>query len=127
MGLRGPKPGERPSGRQKGTPNRRTADLKAAVAAACGEDYDPVVGMARIDKFGLIDVYDPVTRQLVDVIPVDPVLRQRCAKEVAEYLHPKRKAIDISTPPGEEINIRISNDVQASENMKRMLAALDTD
>lgn len=43
MGKRGPKPGTRPSGRKKGTPNKLTRDIKAALEKAFdqagGADY----------------------------------------------------------------------------------------
>jgi hypothetical protein len=37
MGKRGPKPGTRPSGRQKGTPNKITRSLKDAILMAAQE------------------------------------------------------------------------------------------
>ena len=127
MAKPGPEPGTRPSGRPKGSPNKTTVELKAAIAAVCGEDYDPVVGMAMVDRFGLYPTYHPVTKEFIGNTEVDPTLRQKCAKEVAEYLHPKRKSIDLQTPPGEELNVRINNDTQAACMLQSMLGALVPD
>lgn len=69
---------EKTGGRTKGTPNKRTQELCELM-----EDkfpgYNPVVQMAGIalDK------------------DVEINIRVQCAKEVAQYLYPKRKAVEL--------------------------------
>src|SRR5574343_1669136 len=102
MGLRGPKPGTRPSARQKGTPNKSCLELRAAIAAACGSEWDPLVEMARIGKTGLVAQYDPATGEpMIEPLTGRPILapvseknRIHCCKEVSEYIHAKRKAVE---------------------------------
>jgi len=71
----GSKPGERRGGREAGTPNKSTADLKERLAAL---GCDPIEGMARI----------AMNRR----VPV--AVRARCFAELAQYVYPKRKAIE---------------------------------
>jgi hypothetical protein len=68
-------------GRPKGALNKRTLDIVAKLAA---ERCDPIVGMARI----AMDKKNPVE------------LRARMFAELAQYVAPKRKAMEHSTQPG---------------------------
>jgi hypothetical protein len=72
--------GYKTGGRTKGTPNKRTADVIAKLAAL---GCDPIEGMARI----AMDGANPVE------------LRARMYTELAGYVAPKCKAVDWS---GEE-------------------------
>jgi len=73
--------GRKTGGRQKGTPNKATADVQARLdALGC----DPIEGMARI----AMDEKSP------------PELRGRMFAELAGYIAPKRKAIEIEADPG---------------------------
>ena len=65
-------------GRQKGTPNKRTLDVGDRLAAL---GCDPLEGMARIAMSEEADLS----------------LRGRMFMELAQYIYPKRKAIDISS------------------------------
>ena len=70
------------SGRKRGTPNRRTAQVhELLLALKC----DPITGMARI----AMNAKNP------------PDLRGRMYSELAQYLFPKRKALEVSTTPAE--------------------------
>ena len=72
---RGRAPGEKRGGRQKGTPNKATADVVARLAdLGC----DPIEGMALI----ALDPTNP------------PELRGKMFAELAGYVAPKRKAIE---------------------------------
>jgi len=62
-------------GRVRGTPNKQT-DAIARKLAKLG--CDPIEGLARI-------ALDPETK---------PELRVRCFTELAQYVYPKRKAVD---------------------------------
>ena len=77
MANRGSRPGERRGGRQKGTPNKATADVRERLAQL---GCDPIEGMARI-------AMDPAA-------PIE--LRGRMCAELAGYVAPKRKAVEHS-------------------------------
>jgi hypothetical protein len=77
----GAKPGERRGGRQRGVPNKRTLDVIERLAAL---RCDPIAGMARI----ALNKKNPVE------------LRARMFAELAQYVAPKRKALEHSTEPG---------------------------
>jgi len=73
-------------GRQKGTPNRRSVE-----AAELMEDLgvNPLVGMIEI----ALDTSNP------------PELRGRMFSELASYVYPKRKAVELGTPDGQALAI----------------------
>ena len=120
------KPGERHpgSGRPKGTPNKSTVELRALIAAECGADWDPLVDMARIaqtghqvvwdmvtDKPAVVKDLDPFTGKYVDIpvtTPVSDKVQNLCRKEVAEYLHAKRKAVELSNPDGDPLDMSLA-------------------
>ena len=74
---RGSKPGERRGGRQKGTPNKDTKALCDRIAERY-PGWDPVEAMAEIAQDDTNDV----------------MIRLAALKEIAQYIHPKRKAIE---------------------------------
>ncbi len=65
-------------GRKVGTPNRRTVEVVAQLSAL---GCDPIEGMARI----AMDCSN------------SPELRARMYAELAQYVAPKRKALDVSS------------------------------
>lgn len=89
-------------GRTKGTPNKKTELL----LDKCNElDVDPfeiLLLFAKGDWKALgydgaqkvINVTKNGDEILGDVI--SPEIRSRCAKEACEYIHPKRKAVELS-------------------------------
>jgi hypothetical protein len=77
----GSKPGERRGGRQRGVPNRRTLDVIERLATL---RCDPITGMARI----ALNKKNPVE------------LRAQMFAELAQYVAPKRKALEHSAEPG---------------------------
>jgi hypothetical protein len=77
----GSKPGERRGGRQRGAPNKRTVEVVERLAALC---CDPIAGMAHI----ALDNENPVE------------LRARMFAELAQYVAPKRKALEHSAQAG---------------------------
>ena len=78
---RGSLPGERRGGRAPGTPNRATAEVSDKLAAL---GFDPIAAMVAIAT-------DPAA---------DLTLRGRMASELAAYIHPKRRAIDLTAETG---------------------------
>jgi len=73
-------------GRTKGTPNKSTVELKDRIAEKF-PDYDPVMAMVA----------------LANDQSADPIMRFNASKEVAQYVHPKRKAIEHSGKNGEPL------------------------
>jgi hypothetical protein len=74
-------------GRRRGTPNKTSqALIDKLEALGC----DPIEGLAKI-------ALDPT---------ITAELKVRCFLELAQYIYPKRKAVDVST--GEDRNIEVS-------------------
>jgi hypothetical protein len=82
MGL--PKTG----GRVRGTPNRAT-DALARKLTKLG--CDPIEGLAKL-------ALDPAT---------ETSLKVRCFAELAQYIYPKRKAVDLVSPEDSELRVRV--------------------
>ncbi len=80
--------GKKTGGRTAGTPNRRTADvIERLHALGC----DPIEGMAAI----AMDTSNP------------PELRGRMYAELAGYVAPKRRALDVSSTAPATVSIRL--------------------
>lgn len=79
MGLRGPKPGGKKGGRQKGTPNKATADVRAAVA---------LLAQGNIAE---------VERWLQQGAKSDPLGAVRAFVQLLEYHIPKLSRTELST------------------------------
>lgn len=69
--------GTRVSGRKKGTPNKKTVEIAEILAEL---NCNPIEGMARI-------AMNPKNT---------PELRGRMFAELAQYIAPKRKAVEVS-------------------------------
>ena len=69
--------GKKTGGRQKGTPNKDTQALQERIAQRY-PGWDPVEAMAEIARDDQNDV----------------MIRLAALKEIAQYIHPKRKAIE---------------------------------
>jgi hypothetical protein len=82
---RGAKPGERRGGRTKGTPNKKTASIQEKLDAL---KCDPLEGMARIANEAMANG--------------DAQLALSAFKELAQYVAPKRKAVELSNEEGKE-------------------------
>ena len=77
---RGAKPGERRGGRAKGTPNKKTQELLDMIlATGCPH---PVEGMAMVAKAAFDDDDMKLAGDMCD--------------KLAQYVSPKRKAVEIS-------------------------------
>jgi hypothetical protein len=74
---------ERTAGRKKGTPNKRTAEL-LDILSSKWPDYHPVVAMAALANDETVEIE----------------LRFQAHKEVAQYVAPKRKAIEVTGQDG---------------------------
>jgi hypothetical protein len=78
--MPGPKGLLKTGGRTRGTPNKKT-ELVAKKLAKVG--CDPLEGLAKI-------AVDPETKVEIKV---------RCLAELAQYVYPKRKAVDLDSGP----------------------------
>ncbi len=79
--------GIKTGGRKKGTPNKATRSIEEKLAAL---GCDPIEGMARI-------AMHPRTR---------PDLKIKALAEIAQYVLPKRKAVEHSGPDGSAISTK---------------------
>ncbi len=90
--------GHKTGGRKKGTPNRRTAEVAERLAAL---DCDPLAGMA--------------------VLAMDetntPELRRRMYAELAQYLYPKRRAIESAPEEKQQVIFQIGISPEGSDDL----------
>ncbi len=82
--MRGSAPGERRGGRQKGVPNRRTAEREADIAAS---------GLTPLDF--MLDILRDTTRPDAD--------RLEAAKQAAPYCHAKLAAVAVDLDVGSDL------------------------
>ncbi len=122
-----PKHNPNPSGRPKGSKNRRTKELEDLLESRL-PGWDPVIWMAHLAADGIDhELLERVTtavlllesckgktahdttkiRKALKILEetiagqvVEKELRVTCAKEVAQYLRPKRKAVEVTTDEG---------------------------
>lgn len=87
---RGSAKGEKRGGRAKNVPNKRTKEL-AELLEETFPGYNPVIQMAGIAQDETVDIGH----------------RVMCAREVAHYLFPKRKAVDMKVDAHGEVVRRV--------------------
>lgn len=105
-------------GRQAGTPNKRTTELTERIKEVCGEDFDPVLGMARLAQDELNNLEsdasvveiikraaagEDVALDLKVAIKAEAANRSfalAALAEVSQYVHAKRKAVEVSGTGG---------------------------
>jgi len=85
------------SGRPTGSPNKRSREIQERLDAM---DVDPIEGMAMIAS-------DPT---------VTPELKFQCFKELAQYVAPKRKSVDMTTTHAGEMTIEVVNFNEMNED-----------
>ena len=83
--------GKKTGGRQAGTPNKRTNELVELLEAL---GCDPIEGMAQI-------AMNP---------GIAPELRGRMFAELAGYLYPKRKAVEVKGDDGPSVIFQINTE-----------------
>lgn len=101
MAGKGSAPGERRGGRQKGTPNKRTAEFQAAVAASGIEPREFMLAVMRDE-----------TKELS--------VRMDAAKAVAPYVHSRLSAIEHTGKDGGPIEMTDAN----PRDLARVLASI---
>ncbi len=83
--------GRKTGGRVAGTPNKRTAELTERLEAL---GCDPIEGMAQL----ALNAENP------------PELRGRMFAELAGYLYPKRKAVEVKADDGPSVIFQINTE-----------------
>lgn len=99
--------GRKTGGRQPGTPNKRTRELQELIAQTMGDDWCPVVEMAKLSRDASL--------------PVD--LRLKALGDVAPYLRGKVAPIRDATDTAGGLELLIA---MASSATPRTAAALPT-
>lgn len=87
----------RQGGRQKGTPNKKTQEIVELLEEKF-PGYNPIVAMAEIAN-------DP---------SVELSIRTAMHKEVAQYIAPKRKAVDV-TSQGDKVQFGFTMNVKGKK------------
>src|SRR3974377_682221 len=99
-------PRPKSGGRKRGTPNRRTADIQEKLAAM---GCDPIAGMAAIAMDEKQDIG----------------LRAQMFKELAQYIAPKRKSVEMSGADGGELTLAelVLNSYELEKRPRRQVAS----
>lgn len=100
-------PGGSPFGRARGVPNKDKAELRALVQESvlrfteAKRAQDLAAGIAPELAQPVYDNYDPVVELAIAAVDKSHALevRIKCNAEVAQYLRPKLKAIEITEDP----------------------------
>lgn len=79
--------GRKTGGRAKGTPNKKTQDLKAISERLKCDPFEVLLLFAKGDHKAL------GYKRKQDI---SPSLRATCASDACQYLHPKRKSVDVN-------------------------------
>lgn len=98
--------GHKTGGRKKGTPNRRTAEVAERLAAL---DCDPLEGMAAL-------AMDDSNA---------PELRGRMYAELAQYLYPKRRAIESAPEEKQQVIFQIGIEADPSDTLTLLSTNVD--
>lgn len=103
--------GERQGGRAKGTPNRATAQLQERAAALGVDPFEILCLFAKGDWKSLgydreIFLTMEGEKSCSYRFTIDPAVRAKCASDVASYLFPKRKAVELSTDPENPLEVK---------------------
>ncbi len=91
---RGAHPGERRGGRRKGTPTIAVVDRLEALGC------DPIEGMARIAMDENAEL----------------ILRAQMYKELAQYVAPKRKAVEVTGEDGDPMQMELKSLIEEIQN-----------
>lgn len=99
----GSKKGERRGGRQKGTPNKKTQNIIEKLAKL---NYDPLESLARLAKDAKKEG--------------DKAMEFSCARELAQYVAPKRKSVEMTA---EVTTVDLADDLTDAQrkNLKKLL------
>lgn len=102
----------RAGGRQKGTPNKRTSDLRAKAAELGVDPFEILLLYAKRDWKSLGFESATVVRatskgETFDEDRITAKMQMDAAAEACQYLEPKRKAIELSNDPENPIEPKL--------------------
>lgn len=132
--ARGSKPGERRGGRKKGTPNRRTAEQRQAVAeyiehhveARDAKLVDPVDALCELTQWAMAEfralsqVLDEEGRAIPELLVAKAKLGMVAADwaaKAAPYIRPRLNAVEAN------VNVNVSVFDRIARGRQRLLAA----
>ena len=96
--------GKKFAGRKKGTPNKATQNLMDKCVELDVDPFEILLRFAKGDWEGLgyetksHATYFSDSGEAVEEDHISAELRAKCAKDACEYIHAKRKAVEISNP-----------------------------
>jgi hypothetical protein len=99
--------GHKTGGRVAGTPNRKTQEVTELLESL---GCNPIEGMARI---AMNEAHSPE-------------LRGRMYAELAQYVAPKRKSVEMSAPEGAAAIFGIAEELRAARNARLALQSTRT-
>jgi hypothetical protein len=105
----------RTGGRQKGTLNKNRDEVRQLIEAAC-PGWNPLQAMARAAMTGSFPIWDHETdAPMIDpdtgvkaMVPISDKTRAHLLKELNEYCHSKRRAIEIQDPDGNPVDLGLA-------------------
>jgi len=101
--------GKKTGGRPPGVKNKRTREM-AAIIEAAAPGWDPIAWLAMIAQTGCIPPAPGQPPATPGAAPeVEPELRVQCAKIVAPYLYPQKKAVEHSSDPDKPMTFHVTN------------------
>jgi hypothetical protein len=113
------------SGRPKGGMNKRTADLVELAEKLGCNPVEVLLRFAMNDWKGL--GYESETRFLQDglkgekeIMHIPPETRMKAAAEAAQYLYPKRKAVEHSAADGQPLFNTLTDLVKSVSSMSKI-------
>lgn len=112
-----------PNGRPKGSPNKKTEELQDLADRLGCNPFEVLLKFAMNDWKGL--GYDTETRELmgprgpVEIMHVSPETRMKAAAEAAQYLFPKRKAIEHTGKDGDPLFTTFTDLVKSVSNLPK--------
>jgi hypothetical protein len=110
------------SGRKKGTPNKKTADLVDKANELGVDPFEILLLFAKGDWKTLKYPAETFRKESAGgVVNIEyyiaPELRANCASRACEYLHPKRKAVEHSGKiEGESLAKQLMDAISEDEN-----------
>lgn len=113
-------------GREKGTPNKDTAELQEICKRLKCSPFEVTILFAKGDWKALgyeaeKYVSSESEKATTYKYTIDPSVRAKCASDACQYLYAKRKAVEVSGPEGGAIE---TNNELANELLSEFSAAL---
>lgn len=99
------------AGRKKGTPNKNTQTLLEKARELGVDPFEVLLLFAKGDWKALgyaSEMTDrPTQHGVIMEYTISPELRKSAASDANQYLHPKRKAVELSTSEGETLTVSV--------------------